>query len=69
LSLVVVRKRSSLTSFHQTPLGSPSLLQVSTELEEAQNTHYGEREDLPFDLRHKAGPIQFNLRLSWKMSE
>jgi len=36
LSLVVVRKRSSLTSFHQTPLGSPSLLQVSTELEEAQ---------------------------------
>ena len=34
-----------------------------------QNTHYGEREDLPFDLRHKAGPIQFNLRLSWKMSE
>src|SRR6185312_14735959 len=37
LSLVVVRKRSSLTSFHQTPLGSPSLLQVSTELEEAQS--------------------------------
>jgi len=26
-----------LTSFHQTPLGSPSLLQVSTELEEAQD--------------------------------
>lgn len=26
-----------------------------------QNTHYGERELLPFDLRHKAGPIQYRL--------
>jgi hypothetical protein len=26
-----------------------------------QNTHYGNRDDLPFDLRHKAGPIQFTL--------
>jgi hypothetical protein len=26
-----------------------------------QNTHYGSRDDLPFDLRHKAGPIQFTL--------
>jgi hypothetical protein len=26
-----------------------------------QNVHYGEREDLPFDLKHKAGPIQFRL--------
>ncbi len=26
-----------------------------------QNTHYGEREDLPFDLKHKAGPIQYRL--------
>lgn len=25
------------------------------------NTHYGDRDDLPFDLRHKAGPILFNL--------
>ena len=25
------------------------------------NEHYGGREDLPFDLRHKAGPISFNL--------
>ncbi|SPP97825.1 hypothetical protein [Bradyrhizobium vignae] len=26
-----------------------------------QNTYYGSREELPFDLRHKAGPIQFHL--------
>jgi hypothetical protein len=26
-----------------------------------QNIYFGEREQLPFDLRHKAGPIQFNL--------
>ena len=26
-----------------------------------QNTHFGNRETLPFDLRHKAGPIQYNL--------
>jgi len=25
------------------------------------NTSYGDRESLPFDLRHKAGPIIFNL--------
>jgi len=25
------------------------------------NTHFGEREKLPFDLRHKAGPIMFKL--------
>ncbi|BAV48063.1 Uncharacterized protein MLTONO_3160 [Mesorhizobium loti] len=25
------------------------------------NTHYGDRSYLPFDLAHKAGPIQFNL--------
>jgi hypothetical protein len=25
------------------------------------NTHFGERESLPFDLRHKAGPIMFKL--------
>lgn len=25
------------------------------------NTHYGSRDDLPFDLKHKAGPIEFNL--------
>jgi hypothetical protein len=25
------------------------------------NSHYGERENLPFDLRHKAGPITFDL--------
>jgi hypothetical protein len=27
-----------------------------------QNTHYGERNQLPFDLRHKAGPIQYALK-------
>jgi hypothetical protein len=26
-----------------------------------QNTHYGDRDRLPFDLRHKAGPIQYTL--------
>ena len=26
-----------------------------------QNTHFGNRDALPFDLRHKAGPIQYNL--------
>src|SRR5271170_7861040 len=26
-----------------------------------QNVHYGPREELPFDLKHKAGPIQFQL--------
>lgn len=26
-----------------------------------QNTHYGDRDELPFDLRHKAGPIQYSL--------
>lgn len=25
------------------------------------NTHYGDRESLPFDLRHKAGPIMYDL--------
>lgn len=35
-------------------LGEEAILMV-------QNTHYGEREELPFDLKHKAGPIQFRL--------
>jgi hypothetical protein len=35
-------------------LGDEAILMV-------QNTHYGPREELPFDLRHKAGPIQFHL--------
>jgi hypothetical protein len=26
-----------------------------------QNTHYGNREDLPFDLKHKGSPIQYRL--------
>jgi hypothetical protein len=26
-----------------------------------QNTHYGSRDELPFDLRHKAGPLQYDL--------
>jgi hypothetical protein len=26
-----------------------------------QNVHFGDREHLPFDLKHKAGPIQFSL--------
>lgn len=35
-------------------LGDTAILMV-------QNTHYGTRDDLPFDLKHKAGPIQFTL--------
>lgn len=35
-------------------LGSEAILMV-------QNTHYGNRDALPFDLKHKAGPIQFSL--------
>jgi hypothetical protein len=26
-----------------------------------QNAHYGDRDELPFDLKHKAGPIQYRL--------
>jgi hypothetical protein len=36
LPLVVVRKRPTLTSFHPTPPGSSSLLQVSINSEEVQ---------------------------------
>lgn len=35
-------------------LGDQAILMV-------QNTYYGDRGALPFDLQHKAGPIQFNL--------
>ncbi len=35
-------------------LGDEAILMV-------QNSHYGAREALPFDLRHKAGPITFHL--------
>lgn len=35
-------------------LGDEAILMV-------QNTHYGDRETLPFDLKHKARPIQFCL--------
>src|ERR1700737_4810148 len=38
LPLIVLRKRSSLTSFHPTPLGSSSLLQVSINSEEVQSS-------------------------------
>jgi hypothetical protein len=36
LPLVVVRKRPTLTCFHPTPPGSPSLLQVFINSEEVQ---------------------------------
>jgi hypothetical protein len=36
-------------------LGDESILMV-------QNIYYGEREELPFDLKHKAGPIQYRLQ-------
>ena len=35
-------------------LGDGAILMV-------QNRHFGERDDLPFDLKHKAGPIQYSL--------
>jgi hypothetical protein len=35
-------------------LGDNAILMV-------QNTHYGDRDALPFDLKHKAGPIQYRL--------
>jgi hypothetical protein len=35
-------------------LGDESILMI-------QNVHYGEREELPFDLKHKAGPVQYQL--------
>ncbi len=35
-------------------LGDTAILMV-------HNQHYGSREDLPFDLKHKAGPIQYTL--------
>ncbi|MBR0755662.1 hypothetical protein JQ604_26100 [Bradyrhizobium jicamae] len=43
-------------------LGSKAILMV-------QNTHYGNRDALPFDLRHKAGPVQFNLAPGAKKAE
>src|SRR6202453_4046997 len=42
LPLVVVRRRPTLTSFHPTPPGSSSLLQVSISSEEVQGV-FGER--------------------------
>ncbi len=35
-------------------LGDRSILMI-------HNLHYGARDDLPFDLKHKAGPIQYSL--------
>lgn len=40
--------------YAQRGLGDEAILMV-------QNTHYGDREELPFDLKHKAGPIQYRL--------
>jgi hypothetical protein len=34
-----------------------------------QNVHYGDREGLPFDLKHKAGPILYNLSPEAKKPE
>lgn len=43
-------------------LGDESILMV-------QNTYYGDRETLPFDLKHKAGPIQYRLAPDAKKPE
>src|ERR1700756_4000085 len=45
LPLVVVRKRPTLTSFHPTPPGSSSLLQVSISSEEVQTPKRGKSEE------------------------
>src|SRR6266702_1106112 len=41
LPLIVLRKRPALTSFHPTPPGSSSLLQVSINSEEVQMVSFG----------------------------
>ena len=43
-------------------LGDESILMV-------QNTRYGDRDALPFDLKHKAGPIQYRLAPDAKKAE
>jgi hypothetical protein len=40
--------------YTQRGLGDEAILMV-------QNTYYGDRDGLPFDLKHKAGPIQYGL--------
>src|SRR6201999_1668487 len=42
LPLIVVRKRPTMTSFHPTPPGSPSLLQVSINSEEVHPPHHAQ---------------------------
>jgi hypothetical protein len=43
-------------------LGDEAILMI-------QNTHYGDRDALPFDLKHKAGPIQYRLAPDAKKAE
>jgi len=43
-------------------LGDNAILMV-------QNTHYGDRDALPFDLKQKAGPIQYRLAPDAKKAE
>lgn len=43
-------------------LGDEAILMV-------QNMHYGDRDALPFDLKHKAGPIQYTLAPDAKKAE
>jgi hypothetical protein len=46
LPLIIVRKRPTFISLHSTPLGSASLLQVSTNSEEAQQEGWNNRAGL-----------------------
>ena len=48
--------------YAQRGLGDEAILMV-------QNTHYGDREGLPFDLKHKTGPIQYSLALDASRKE
>src|ERR1700676_2658578 len=53
LPLVVVRKRPTLTSFHPTPPGSPSLLQVSINSEEVHGFGNGPGLPLASQIRQR----------------
>jgi hypothetical protein len=53
LLLIVVRERPTSTCFHQTPPGSPSLLQVSTHSEEVQTPHPSAMLRIAATLSHK----------------
>lgn len=56
-----INKKGLINSNVAIELGYALATLKDTGLLMVMNEHYGAREDLPFDLRHKAGPIVFNL--------